>query len=64
LSTGSEIEVIGRDSDRIPVSDIARLYASGDGDLAGLRRAAQASALPEDWRQTFRERIERLEPPG
>lgn len=59
LSAGSEIEVIGRDSDAIPVSDIARLYA-GDDDLDGLRRAAQAPALIESWRQTFRERLERL----
>jgi len=53
--------VIGRDSDRIPVSDIARLYATGEDDLEGLHRAAQASALPESWRATFRERIKRLE---
>lgn len=60
LSAGSQIEVIGRDADGIPVSEIARLEA-GDHDPEGLRRAAQSSALIEGWRKTFRERVERLE---
>ena len=61
LGAGSEIEAIGRDSDRIPVSDIARLHASGDDDIEGLRRAAQSSALIESWRENFRQRVKRLE---
>jgi len=64
LAAGSGIEVTALDSDAIPVSDIARLYATGDDDLAGLRRAAQAPSLIEGWRETFRERLKRLEPPG
>jgi len=57
----SGIEVIERDADRISVSDIARLYATGDDDLEGLRRAAQLAALPESWRATFRQRARRIE---
>ena len=63
VNAGSGIEVDGRDSDSIAVSDIAGLYA-GDDNVAGLRRAAQAAALPESWRETFRKRLQRLEPPG
>jgi MOSC domain-containing protein YiiM len=60
VSGDSGIEVIERHSDRISVSEIARLHATGDDDLEGLRRAAQSSALIESWRETFRERIKRL----
>ena len=59
VNAGSGIEVIGRDADRISVSDIARLHATDD-DLDGLRRAAQLTALPESWRATFRQRADRL----
>jgi MOSC domain-containing protein YiiM len=64
LTAGSQIEVIGRDPARIPVSEIARLQASGDDDLEGLRRAAESPALIESWRATFRERIKRFASPG
>lgn len=64
LTVGSQIAVIGRDPDGIPVSEIARLQASGSDDLESLRRAAQAPALIESWRATFRERVKRLEVPG
>ena len=60
LSAGSPIEMTDPDSDQISVSDIARLYASGEDDLEGLRRAAQAPALIESWRETFRERLKKV----
>ena len=64
VKAGDPIEVIERDTDSMTVAEVARLYASGDKDLDGLRRAAQLAALPENWRATFRERIKRLEAPG
>ena len=64
VDAGSGIEVIGRDADGISVSDIARLHATGEDDLEGLRRAAQAPALPESWRATFRERIKKSKASG
>jgi MOSC domain-containing protein YiiM len=59
LSADSQVEILGRDPDRIPVSEIARLHA-GDDSLESLRRAAQSPALIESWRANFRQRIKSL----
>ena len=64
VKAGDAIEVIESDADQISVSDISRLYTDGNKDIDSLRRAAQASALPENWRERFRERVERFEGSG
>lgn len=60
VKAGDVIEVIERGADSVTVSDVAWLYTDGNGDIEGLRRAAQASALPENWRANFRKRVEKL----
>jgi len=51
------IEFTARDDQGVTVADIAALYA-GDADNQNLlRRAIEAPALPESWREYFRKRL-------
>src|SRR5262245_32928162 len=52
------IHVLNRDENRVSVADITRLYAFERNDLDGMRRAAEVKALPDGWRDYFRERLE------
>ena len=61
VGAGDEIKVIDRDPNGVPVSEITRLYAAkryGDSDVSSLRRALRVAALPETWKEYFRERLE------
>jgi MOSC domain-containing protein YiiM len=60
VGAGDEIKAIARDANAVPVSDITRLYIAkkyGDADIGLVRRALQVAALPESWKQYFRERL-------
>jgi MOSC domain-containing protein YiiM len=49
-------------SNSVSVSDITRLYIAkrySDEDARSVRRILQVAALPESWKEYFRERIER-----
>ena len=62
VGAGDEIKVISRDENAVPVSEITRLYIAKryDGeDVKSLRRALQVAALPESWKEYFRERLDR-----
>src|SRR5271165_493815 len=62
VGAGDEIKAIGRDPNGVPVSEITRLYVAkryADEDVASLRRALRVAALPESWKEYFRERLER-----
>ncbi len=48
----------------LPVSEITRLYARDKGDLEGLQRMVRVAALPEDWRDYFKEQIRRAGAPA
>lgn len=60
IAAGDPIQFLSRDEDRVTIADITRLYAFEKQDLAGLRRAADLKALPESWRDYFRERVGKL----
>ena len=63
VGAGDEIKLISQDPNRVPVSEITRLYADKkyrNSDVASLRRALQVAALPEDWKDYFRERLQRM----
>lgn len=60
IEAGDLIHVLSHDEARVTIADITRLYAFEKQDLAGLRRAADLKALPESWRDYFRERIGKL----
>jgi MOSC domain-containing protein YiiM len=63
VGAGDQLKVIARDPNAVPVSEITRLYAEkryGDADVASLRRALQVAALPESWKEYFRQRLEKV----
>ena len=60
VGAGDEITVMSRDPHAVPVSEITRLYlakAYSADDVASVRRALRVAALPESWKEYFRERI-------
>jgi MOSC domain-containing protein YiiM len=63
VGAGDEIKVIARDKNAVPVSEIMRLYVAkkyGDRDLDAMRRAIQVPSLPDDWKDYFREIVQRM----
>jgi MOSC domain-containing protein YiiM len=63
VGAGDEIKLISQDPNRVPVSEITRLYADKkyrNSDVTSLRRALQVAALPEEWKDYFRERLQRM----
>ena len=63
VGAGDEMKMIARDANAVPVSEITRLYIAkrfDEDDLASVRRALLVSALPESWKEHFRERVERM----
>lgn len=63
VGAGDAIKVIARDPTGVPVSEITRLYAEkryGESDLTSVRRALRVAALPESWKDYFRERLEKM----
>jgi MOSC domain-containing protein YiiM len=62
VGAGDEIELIARDPNAVPISEITRLYLAkryGDDDVTSVRRALRVVALPESWKEYFRERLQR-----
>jgi MOSC domain-containing protein YiiM len=60
VGAGDEMKLLSRDPNAVPVSEITRLYivkgfSTADGTL--IRKALQVEALPESWKQYFRERL-------
>jgi MOSC domain-containing protein YiiM len=63
VGAGDEIQVVARDPNAVPVSEITRLYVTkryGDDDLTWLRRALKVAALPESWKAYFRQRLQMM----
>ena len=61
VGAGDEIGMVARDPNAVPVSEITRLYAEKsfvESDLASVRRVLELPALPESWKEYFRERLE------
>ena len=50
VTTGSKIELLERDSNRVTVVDIVRLYLGQITDPGLVQRAIKGSALPANWR--------------
>ena len=60
VGTGDAIKEISRDVNAVPVSEITRLYIAkryDQHDVASLRRSLRVEALPEGWKEYFRERL-------
>jgi MOSC domain-containing protein YiiM len=62
VAAGDEIKMISRDGNAVPVSEITRLYVAkryDEKDVTSLRRALRVAALPESWKEYFRQRLDR-----
>lgn len=60
VGAGDEIKGIARDANAVPVSEITRLYVAkrfGEAEINSVRRALRVAALPESWKEYFRERL-------
>ncbi len=63
VGTGDEVEVIAREPNGVPVSEITRLYIAkryAEDDVASVERALRAVSLPESWKMYFRERLQKV----
>lgn len=52
------IEFISRDPNKVSVLDIVRMWVADKDDRETMARALNVAALPESWKETFRERLE------
>jgi MOSC domain-containing protein YiiM len=62
VATGDTIVSIERDANSVPVSEVTRLYVTkqySDGDIDSVRRMLRIAALPDSWKDYFRERLQR-----
>ncbi len=57
IAAGDPIELLAADDHRVSVADVNGLYTDDDPDRDLLRRASVLPALPEEWREHFRERL-------
>ena len=62
VGVGDEMKQLGRDRQAVLISEITRLYVEkrfSESDMRVLDRALQVQALPESWKEYFRERMGR-----
>ena len=57
IAAGDSVDLVAEDDNHITVADVVGLYTAGAADQDLLRRASALSALPESWRQFFRDRL-------
>jgi len=63
VGAGDKITTIARDENKVPISEIVRLYATkrfAPEDVDSLQRAMQVAALPEDWKHYLTERMQKM----
>lgn len=60
IGAGDEMELIERSSHPVKVSDITRLFVKEKQDTEAMRRAIEVEALPDSWKNYFRERLAKL----
>jgi MOSC domain-containing protein YiiM len=61
VGAGDEMKSAGQDPNAVPISEITRLYVEkrfSESDMRVLDRALRLHALPESWKEYFRERLE------
>ncbi|MGA9844287.1 MAG: 3-alpha domain-containing protein [Nitrososphaeraceae archaeon] len=60
MGATDEIQLVKRDKNNVTVKDIVRLYVDDKEDVETMRRAIRIKALPEGWRDHFRQQIAQL----
>lgn len=61
VGAGDEMKLVSSDPNRVPVSEIVRLYATktyDERDVASVQRVLMVDAVPDSWKGYFRERAE------
>jgi MOSC domain-containing protein YiiM len=58
VAAGDEIEWSSRSPKQISVTEIVRLYAIDRHDTEGMLRAIDVEALPEGWKQYFKDQLQ------
>ncbi len=60
VAAGDSISLLHGDEHQIKVADIVRLYRQDKYNLDLMRRVVAVEALPEEWRDYFQQRIEKI----
>jgi len=60
VGVGDQIEMVERGKEAVRVNDVTRLFSRDKHNAALLRRAIETEALPESWKEHFRQQLERL----
>ncbi|MBZ5707111.1 MAG: MOSC domain-containing protein [Acidobacteriia bacterium] len=58
VRAGDTVELLGRDPSHVSVTDVVRLYIAKKPDPDLVRRAAEVTALPANWRDHLLQRLE------
>ncbi|MGA8230953.1 MAG: MOSC domain-containing protein [Candidatus Acidiferrales bacterium] len=61
VGTADEIKLISQEPNAVSISEITRLYVAkrfAEDDVDSVRRALRVAALPESWKEYFRERLQ------
>ncbi len=57
VGAGDEVELIEKNASGVRVVDVTRLYSSDKRNIDLLQQAVATKALPDNWRDYFRERL-------
>jgi len=60
IAAGDAIDLVAADDNQVSVAEVNGLYTDDAADRDLLRRASVLPALPESWREHFRDRLEEL----
>jgi MOSC domain-containing protein YiiM len=63
VCAGDEIRVIARHPNRVPVSEVTRLYIAksyGHEEVSSIQRASRVKALPESWKAYLQQRLQEV----
>jgi MOSC domain-containing protein YiiM len=67
VAAGDEMKLVHSDPNGVPVAEIMRLYAEkqySGANVAAVQQALLVEALPESWKEYFRERLEQARGEG
>jgi MOSC domain-containing protein YiiM len=60
VAADDPISLLHRDEHEVTIADIVRLYREDKYNVELMRRVIAVEALPEEWREYFQERLERV----
>jgi len=62
IATGDTVALLEPHPERVPISEVTRLYLGDHVDIDGWRRLVHVDALPGNWRLHFEELLENARP--